>query len=216
MPGRTSHACWRDPTQEAFWHLLWDINNPLKRHTDICRGIAVSYAYPLVVSNQEAHWYLSWDYYLYRTPTRGAHSRGILTFAVGLLFHMHTRSSSHSGGILTFAVGLLSYTHTHSWCPLKRHTDIWRGIAVSYAHQLLFSLNRHTDNCRDLLYLYNPLVAPHKKHAIRCVEPPFFISVRHCYNSGHKPTSAQSRDNTVYCRGVVGLSLFLLVWNIYY
>ena len=24
LPGRTSHACWRHPTQEAYWYLPWD------------------------------------------------------------------------------------------------------------------------------------------------------------------------------------------------
>ena len=122
---------------------------------------------------------MPWDCCLICTPTRGVHSRGILTFAVELLSH----------------------THTNSWCQLKRHTDICRGIAVSYAHPLLFRLKRQIDNCRDLLYLYNPLIAPLKKHAVCCMEPLFFISFSHCYNSGLKPTSADSRDNTVYCRG---------------
>ena len=85
MPGRTSHACWRDPTQEALWHLPWDIEIPLKRYTDTCCGILMCYTRPFIVPTQEAYWHLTWDCYLYRMPTQCAHSRGILMLAVGLL-----------------------------------------------------------------------------------------------------------------------------------
>ena len=96
LPGCTSHACWRDPTREAFWYLPRDCDLsgesilcthsrgilifavgllpislvhslcPLKRHTDICCGIATYNASPFIVPTEEAYWYLLWDCYLYR------------------------------------------------------------------------------------------------------------------------------------------------------
>ena len=62
------------------------------------------------MTTQEAHWYLPWDCYLYRTPTRCAHSRGILILAMPLL----------------------PILHAHSLCPLKRHTDTCRGTATGH------------------------------------------------------------------------------------
>ena len=86
---------YRDPTQKAYWYLLWDRYTshtsihcthsrgilifavgllpislvhslcPLKRHTDICCGTATYIASPFIVPTQEAYWYLLWDCCLY-------------------------------------------------------------------------------------------------------------------------------------------------------
>ena len=56
---------------------------PLKRHSDICCGIAAYIACSLSMPTQEAFWYLPWDCYLYRTSPHYAQSWEILIFPVG-------------------------------------------------------------------------------------------------------------------------------------
>ena len=111
----------RSHSRGIYRHLPWDIEIPLKRHTDTCRGILTRYTRPFIVPTQEAYRHLPWDRYLYRTPTQCAHSIGILTLAVGLLLVLSPDSlSPHSSSTLVSCVDFLSNFHSCSHCYLFR------------------------------------------------------------------------------------------------
>ena len=141
---------------------------PLKRHSDTCPGISRYHSkaywylpydcYLYRMPTQEAYWSLQWDCYPYRTPTQCALSRGILIFAVGLL---------------------LVLSPDPLYAPLKRHTDICRGIATG-------SFSRPT--------LWPTQVAP---LSVAWIFSEAFTPVVIVTCSDLKPTRPHSRDNTV-------------------
>ena len=116
LPGRTSLVCRRVPTQDAFWYLprncdllgeavhcahsrgilifavgLLPISIvhslcPLKRHTDICCGIATYIASPCTVPTQETYWYLLWYcYWFFLQAHSMLHSSGTCVSCVDFL-----------------------------------------------------------------------------------------------------------------------------------